>query len=77
MWEQENFGYGTLIAVGNALIILTENGDVVTAELNTESYKEISRKKGVLSDTNWTSPTYANGSIFVRNDQGHLVCLKL
>jgi hypothetical protein len=77
MWEQENFGYGTLIAVGDALIILTENGDVVTAKIDSESYQEISRRKGVLSAINWTPPSYAGGSVFVRNDEGRVVCLKL
>ena len=74
-WSVPNFGYASLIAVGDTLLILTEDGDLVTASADAEAYREISRRK-LLDAICWTHPTYANGRIYVRNEQGVLICLK-
>ena len=74
-WSVPNFGYASLIAVGDTLLILTEDGDLVTAPANADEYKEISRKK-LLDAICWTNPTYAGGKIFIRNEQGVLIVLE-
>ncbi len=73
-WVVPSYGYATLIAVGNTLVILTEDGELVTASANEEQYRELSRKK-LLEAICWTHPTYADGRIFVRNEHGVLICL--
>ena len=73
-WVVPSYGYATLIAVGDTLVILTEDGELVTASANEERYRELSRKK-LLEAICWTHPTYAEGRIFVRNEQGVLICL--
>lgn len=73
-WVVPSYGYATLIAVGDTLVILTENGELVTASANEERYRELSRKK-LLEAICWTHPTYADGRIFVRNEHGVLICL--
>lgn len=73
-WNVGRFGYGSTIGVGETLLVLTEEGDLVTAPLKAEAYKEISRVK-VLDSICWTAPSFANGRIYVRNDQGKVVCL--
>lgn len=74
-WSIPDFGYASLIAVGDTLLILTEQGELVTAAASPSDFKEISRKK-LLDAICWTNPTYANGQIFVRNEQGVLICLE-
>lgn len=74
LWAKENFGYGTTIGVGENLLALTENGELVTARLSAGGYEELGRLQ-ILGKTCWTTPTVANNRIFARNDQGALACL--
>jgi outer membrane protein assembly factor BamB len=73
-WSQPAIGYGTTIGIGKTLLILTERGELITAKIDPAKYTEISRRK-VLDEVCWTTPTYANGKIFLRNDKGNVVVL--
>lgn len=74
LWRRDSFGYGTTIGVGDTLLALTENGELVAAKLSRAGYEELGRQQ-VLGKTCWTTPTVAGGRIYARNDQGALVCL--
>ncbi|HAV62620.1 MAG TPA: hypothetical protein DCY13_09670, partial [Verrucomicrobiales bacterium] len=73
-WAHEDFGYGTVIAVGDSLLALTENGELVTVKADPTGYREQGRLQ-VLGKTCWTTPVFARGRIFARNDRGDVVCL--
>ena len=73
-WAQANFGYGSLIGVGSTLLALTEGGELVTSKASPKGYEELGRQQ-VLSKTCWTTPVFAQGRIYVRNDRGEVVCL--
>ena len=73
-WAVPSYGYATIIAVGNTLVILTEDGELVTASASDAEYRELSRKK-LLEAICWTHPTYAYGKLYVRNEHGLLICL--
>lgn len=73
-WSQQSIGYGTMIAVGKTLLVLTEKGELISVKLDPAKYTEISRRK-VLDEVCWTTPTYANGRIYLRNDKGDVVVL--
>lgn len=73
-WSVADFGFGSLIAIDDTLLVLTEDGELVTAQADPDAYQEISRKT-VLELTCWTKPTYAHGRILLRNDAGQIVCL--
>ncbi len=73
-WVVPNYGYASMIAVGDTLVILTEDGELVTAPANSDSYQEISRKK-LLDGICWTTPTYAEEKIYIRNEHGVLIVL--
>ncbi|MDA0348870.1 MAG: PQQ-binding-like beta-propeller repeat protein [Verrucomicrobia bacterium] len=75
IWSEPNFGFASMIAVGDTLVILTEDGELVTAPVNAREFKEISRKK-LLDAICWTNPTYVGGRIFVRNEHGVLIVLE-
>jgi len=73
-WTQKGLGKGSLMAAQGRLIILSARGELVTADANSESFKQISRAK-VLSGKCWTVPVLAGGRIYCRNAAGNVVCL--
>jgi outer membrane protein assembly factor BamB len=65
-WTKEGFGCGSLIEVGDKLIILAENGDLVLAEANPDKYQEISRAS-VLTNPCRAPIALANGKLYARD----------
>ncbi len=59
-------GYGSVIKCANALIVLTETGEIVLVEPNPSAYREIARKS-VLSLYCWNQVTLANGRLYARS----------
>ena len=45
MWSQAGFGQGNVILVGNRLVALAEDGNLVIVEATPEAYKEIARTR--------------------------------
>jgi len=74
-WTEPKFGYASLIAIDETLLILTEDGELVTASATSDGYQEISRIK-LLERLCWTHPVYANHRIYIRNEHGTLICLE-
>jgi outer membrane protein assembly factor BamB len=75
-WRAKDLGCGSLMVSDGKLIILSDKGELVTAEATGEGYRPISRAKVVEGKT-WTMPTLANGRLYIRTTQGKLVCLDL
>ncbi len=76
LWNERGLGHGTVIAAGDTLIVLSDKGEVITAPVSPEGFKPISRAKLIDGDsTVWTSPTLANGKLYVRGSRGKLVCV--
>ncbi|MEI6232318.1 MAG: PQQ-binding-like beta-propeller repeat protein [Planctomycetota bacterium] len=73
-WAQQSIGYAMTIGIGKTLLILTERGELITAKIDPAKYTEISRRK-LLEPICWTTPTYANGKIYLRNEKGDVVVL--
>jgi len=72
-WEQPGFGPGQVILVGDRVLALADNGDLVTFAATPAKYTEMSRTK-VLDGKCWTTPILANGLIFARSTK-EAVCL--
>ena len=72
-WEQPGFGPGQVILVGDRVLALADNGDLVTFEAKPDAYHETSRAK-VLDGKCWTTPIVSNGQIFARSTK-EAVCL--
>jgi outer membrane protein assembly factor BamB len=72
-WQQPGFGAGQVILTGDTVLALSDKGELITVETNPNQYKEISRAK-VVSGKCWSSPTVANGRIYVRSTKEG-VCL--
>ena len=73
-WEEKSPKKGALMAAGDKLIVLGETGRLAIAEATPKGYQEISAAK-VVDGRCWTMPILANGRIYSRNSEGHLVCL--
>jgi outer membrane protein assembly factor BamB len=66
MWQQPGFGQGNVILVGNRLVALAEDGNLVIVEAAPAAYKEIARTRA-FTDKCWTTPAFSDGKIFVRS----------
>lgn len=73
-WTQEGLGKGALMVASGKLIIQTEKGDLVLAELSPTAYQELSRTKA-LNGRCWVVPVLANRRLYAKNNKGTVVCL--
>lgn len=75
-WHEKDLGIGSLIAADNKLIIISEKGELVVAEASPDSFKPLARAQ-VLGGRCWTSPSLANGLLYLRNAKGDFICADL
>ena len=59
------------------LIVLSRRGDLILAEASPTAYTEIGRAKIFSTGDCWNGPVLSDGRIYVRNENGTLVCLDL
>ena len=74
-WEQKGFGLGSVILVGDTLVILSDSGELALAEANPAGYVEKARFQVLGGKDGWTPPSYANGRLYCRSSRGDIVCL--
>lgn len=65
-WRKRGMGKGSLIVVDGKLIVLSDKGKLVIAKATAEGYQELARAR-VLKGKSWTSPTFADGYLYLRN----------
>jgi len=75
-WASSRLGLGSLILADGRLITLHENGTLLVVEATAEAYKPLARAK-VLTGRCWSAPALADGSLYLRNAAGDVVCLSL
>jgi outer membrane protein assembly factor BamB len=68
-WSQAGFGRGGLLMVGNYLMALTETGQLVLAQVNTNTYVEVGRFQALPTSNVkcWNVPAIADGKVYVRS----------
>jgi len=66
MWNKRGLGKGSLVTADNKLFVLSDKGKVVVVEAVSDSYKELGTFQAIEGKS-WTSPTIANGIIYLRN----------
>ena len=76
VWYDQSFEFGNLMSVGEKMIILDENGELIWGKLIDTKFKETYRKK-ILGGLCWAVPVLIGDHLFARDAQGELVCLKL
>lgn len=68
-------GTAFMVKSGEHFYLFNESGELIIAKISPEGYKELARTK-IIEPTNnafgrevvWCAPAFANGSIYVRND---------
>jgi outer membrane protein assembly factor BamB len=79
-WSKQTFisdadkAYAGIIAMGETLLVLTDDGQLVLIAADPKDYKELSRAR--VCGKNWCNPAYANGKLYLR-DAKELVCVQL
>jgi outer membrane protein assembly factor BamB len=74
-WSEDRFGAGTVTLIGNRLLILRENGEMVMAAVSPNAFRPLARAQ-ILPATVRAYPAIADGFVYVRNENT-LVCLDL
>lgn len=64
-WRSRAPGDGFLAIVDGRLVVQTKTGSLHVAETSAEGYREIAQLQ-VFPDHSWTSPSVANGRLYVR-----------
>ncbi|MCD0458854.1 PQQ-binding-like beta-propeller repeat protein [Roseiconus lacunae] len=75
LWSEEELRPGGFTLVDDAILLLTEDGDLVTAPATRQGWTPTSRVH-VLDGKCWTAPVFSNGQIFCRTIQGEVVCVE-
>ena len=74
LWETEEVSFGSLIGAGDLLLILSEEGNLLTLRPSPEKFEVLHQSK-ILDGRCWATPVLANGRLYARNADGKLVCL--
>ena len=72
-WTEKSVKGGSLISAAGKLIVLTEKGELVTADATPASFHTISRAP-LMSGRCWVQPVLASGRLLLKNNAGALAC---
>ncbi len=74
MWTKRGFGKGSLILVGEKLLVLSDKGKLIQIKATSEKYTEQGKFQAIKGKS-WTAPSFANGKLFIRN-LNEMACYK-
>ena len=73
-WTETSMGWANPIAVGDELLVLKQNGDLLRVDATPSAYTQTGSYSAV-GPICWTYPVVSNGRVYVRNYYGELKCL--
>jgi outer membrane protein assembly factor BamB len=65
-WKAGRYGHGQIVRVGDHVLVLTEEGELVLVKANPERLEEVARVPALQGKT-WNHPAIDNGRLLVRN----------
>ncbi|MSU41446.1 MAG: alcohol dehydrogenase [Pedosphaera sp.] len=74
VWRQDGFGCGSLMAVNDQLLVLSEAGKLSVGPASPKGFTPVATQQ-VLEGRCWTMPVLSNARIYCRNAAGDLICL--
>ena len=74
-WSTRGYGKGSLIIADEKLLVLSDRGVLALIEATPKGYTELAQAQ-VIEGKSWTSPTLADGKIYLRN-QKEMACYDL
>ncbi|WP_168205219.1 outer membrane protein assembly factor BamB family protein [Bythopirellula goksoeyrii] len=70
-------GHGQIMAIGDSLVILSEAGELILVEINSEEYRELASMRVFPEDQiTWNNPAFSQPYLLLRNAQ-QAVCLEM
>jgi hypothetical protein len=71
-WAVPNFGRGSTMLIGTNLLVITERGELVLVEANTNAYVELARFTAIpgfdqLRNKCWNALALSDGQLYVRS----------
>lgn len=76
VWTEDT-GFSSLIMVDGKLLILHEAGMLTIADATPKGFTRLSAAQVLDRKVCWTSPSFADGRAYCRNQPGDLVCVDL
>jgi len=74
-WKQGRYGHGQGLLIGDLLLLMAENGELILLRPTPEGPNELHRFR-VFSSKTWNPIALSGDLLFVRNDQ-EAACLRL
>lgn len=75
-WSETSVGHGTISAIRDQLIVLSEDGELQIGPASPEGFTPAIRSR-VLEPRVWTVPIVADGTVFCRNAGGTVVAVQV
>jgi outer membrane protein assembly factor BamB len=66
-WQGDRHGHGQMLLVGDVILLMAENGEVLLISPSPEEEKIVARFRALKSKT-WNPPALAGEYLLVRND---------
>ncbi|RXQ95583.1 hypothetical protein EO244_06885 [Ancylomarina salipaludis] len=73
-WTKRGFGKGSLILVGDKLLVLSDKGQLIQIKADPTAYSE-QRRFQAIEGKSWTAPSFVKGKLYLRN-QTEMACYK-
>jgi outer membrane protein assembly factor BamB len=66
LWAKRGFGKGSVVAAGDLLFVLADDGTLALAAADPDGYRELGRTQA-MRGRSWTAPTVAHGRLYARD----------
>jgi outer membrane protein assembly factor BamB len=66
LWAKRGFGKGSLVAAGDLLFVLADDGTLALVAADPAGYRELGRVQA-MRGRSWTAPTVARGRLYARD----------
>ena len=75
--RNHEFGHGQIMLIGDAILVLSETGELALVEATPDEYRELSSIQALDSeDTTWNTPAFAPPYLLIRNSR-QAACYRL
>jgi outer membrane protein assembly factor BamB len=67
-WKSGRYGYGQVLLLDNALLVISEEGDLVLVDASPDGFRELAKFRALDGKT-WNHPALGGSRLFVRNGE--------
>jgi outer membrane protein assembly factor BamB len=67
-WAGDDYGHGQVLRIGNALLVMAEDGAVALVDLDPAAFRELAKFQALIGKT-WNNPAISGNRLVVRNAQ--------